>query len=236
MDKKKILSLITIIGAEAIIILAFLLLQDSLTTNILVLNIVVTSLILGLFSFDILIPWIDLNDKSGKKVGSLAVRWFFTGLYTIGAIIVMLVGNVAYEWSFNLQVLIHCGLIFLLFLGIIASLHSSHKVSEVYQQETFSRNNINEMKTAIRLLKNKMNDLENIPINFTSRINTLEEGLRFMSPINNEEAYDLEHSFINILNDISSAMTDFSMGKTEIESNLVKIERIYQRRKNLYSK
>ena len=150
MDTKKILSFIALLGGEAIIIAAFLLFRGSLATDILVLNIVVSSVIYGLLFLDILVPWVDLNDKSGKKVGSLGLRWFFTWLYAITAIAVMLIGNLAYEWTFALQFIIHCGLFFLLLLGFIAVIHSGNKVQEVYQQETFNRNGINEMKTAMR--------------------------------------------------------------------------------------
>jgi hypothetical protein len=235
MDTKKLLSWIALLGGEAIIIAAFILFRGGLTDNILVLNIVVTSLIYGLFFVDILIPWIDLGDKSQKKVGSLGLRWFFTWLYAIAAIAVMVVCNVVYECSFSLQIILHCGLIFFLILGFAASLHSSDKVKKVYQQETFNRNGILEMKKVVANLKDKMNDLSDLPGSFIGRINSLEENLRFISPANSSEAYDLEQQFIRIITDISFAVSDYSMNAEAIESNLKKVERIYQNRKSVYS-
>ncbi|MDR0546913.1 MAG: hypothetical protein LBG77_04950 [Dysgonamonadaceae bacterium] len=235
MDTKKILSFIALLGGEAIIIAAFILFCSSLATDILVLNIVASSIIYGLFFFDILVPWIDLKDKSGKKAGSLGVRWFFTWLYAVAAIALMLVGNAVYEWSFALQMIVHCALIFLLILGFAAALHSGGKVREVYQQETFNRSGINEMKAAMRSLKDKINNLPDLPASFTSRINALEESLRFVSPANNSGAYDLERSFVNTINDIAFAISNFSMNEAAIENNLKKAERIYQNRKSVYS-
>jgi hypothetical protein len=235
MDTKKILSFIALLGGEAIIIAAFILFRGSLSTDILVLNIVVSSIIYGLFFFDILVPWIDLNDKPGKKTGSLGVRWLFTWLYAIVAITVMLAGNWAFEWSFALQIIIHCVLVFLLLLGLVAAFHSGDKVNEVYQQETVNRSGILEMKTAMHNLKDKMNDLPDLPASFTNRINALEESLRFISPANSQEAYDLERSFANTINDIAFAITNYSMNEEAIEGNLKKIERIYQNRKSIYS-
>ena len=235
MDTKKILSFIALLGGEAIIIAAFLLFRGSLATDILVLNIVVSSVIYGLLFLDILVPWINLNDKQGKKVGSLGVRWLFTWLYAIAAIAVMLVGNLACEWSFALQIIIHCVLLFFLILGLVASLHSGDKVQEVYQQETFNRNGINEMKTAIRDLKDKMNDLPNLPEYFIRKINTLEDSLRFISPTENAEAHGLEQQFIRVINDIAFAISNYSMNEEAIGSNLKKAERIYQIRKSIYS-
>ncbi|AGY54593.1 hypothetical protein BRDCF_p1966 [Bacteroidales bacterium CF] len=235
MDTKKIVSFIVLLGGEAIIIAAFILFRGSLAPDVLVLNIVVSSVIYGLFFLDILVPWINLNDKQGKKVGSLGVRWLFTWLYAIAAIAVMLVGNLACEWSFALQIIIHCVLLFFLILGLVASLHSGDKVQEVYQQETFNRNGINEMKTAIRDLKDKMNDLPNLPEYFIRKINTLEDSLRFISPTENAEAHGLEQQFIRVINDIAFAISNYSMNEEAIGSNLKKAERIYQIRKSIYS-
>ncbi|MBP7152137.1 MAG: hypothetical protein KBA43_05680 [Paludibacteraceae bacterium] len=236
MDTKKILSFIALLGGEAIIIAAFILFRGSLATDILVLNVVVSSIIYGLFFLDIIVPWIDLNDKMGRKVGSLGVRWFFTWSYGITAIAVMLVGNLAYEWSFTLQIIIHCVLLFFLILGFVASLHSREKVQEVYQQETFNRNGINEMKMAMRGLKDKMIDSPNLPDYFIREINKLEDSLRFISPTENADAQGLEQQFISVINDIEFAISNFSMNEESIGRNLKKAVRIYQSRKNIYSR
>ncbi|MDR2914118.1 MAG: hypothetical protein LBV74_04705 [Tannerella sp.] len=235
MDAKKILSWIALLGGEAVIIAAFILFRGGLADNILVLNIVVSSLVYGLFFVDVLVPWIDLGDKSQKKVGSLGLRWFFTWMYAIAAIAVMLVANWAYEWSFTLQMIVHCVLLFLLVLGFIASFSASDKVQKVYQQETQNRSGINEMKTAMRNLKDKMSDADGLPESFTNRIDLLEEGLRFISPSNKEEAYGLENSFSKIVSDISFAISNYSMNEEAIESNLKKLEQINQNRKSVYS-
>lgn len=235
MNATKILSWIALLGGEAVIITSFILLRGGLADNILVLNIVVSSLIYGLFFVDVLMPWINLGDTSQKKAGSLGVRWFFTWLYAITAIAVMLIGNLTYEWSLTLQMIIHSVLFFLLILGFIASFSASEKVQEVYQQEMKNRNGIDEMKTAMRNLKDKMSDTTGLPESFTNRINSLEEGLRFISPSNKEEAYGLEKSFSKIVIDISFAISNYSMNEEVIESNLKKLERINQNRKSYYS-
>jgi hypothetical protein len=99
------------------------------------LNIVVSTIIYGLFFIDILTTWINLGDKSQKKVGSLGLRWVFTWVYAILAIATMLVCNVAYDYSFSWQVIIHAILLFLLLFGIIGALTASDKVKEVYDKE-----------------------------------------------------------------------------------------------------
>lgn len=235
MDTKKILSRIALIGGEAIIIAAFILFKGGLSDNILILNIVVSSLIYGLFFIDTLIPWLDVRDKSQKKVGSLGLRWFFTWFYTIGAIAIMLAANLFLEWSFSLQFIIHCALLFLLIMGFVASFSSSDKVKEVHLQESFARSGILEMKTAMQELKNKINNTADFPDSFSHRIHSLYDGLRYISPSNNQEAYTLENSFLKITNDISFAVSNFKMNELDIEKNLTKLEQIYQNRKSVYS-
>ena len=234
MDIRKILSWVALLGGEAIIITAFIFFKSDSADNIGVLNIVISSLIYGLFFVDILVPWVDLADNSQKKVGSLGLRWFFTWLYAVSAIALMFIvslGNLDFKWSLILQ----CILLFLLVLGFIASLTASDKVEEVYQQELQNRNGINEMKSAMRDLKDRMSGVTGLPDSFKTRINSLEEDLRFVSPANNEEAYGLEKSFSNIVSDISFAISDFQMNEEVIESNLKKLERIFQNRKLVYS-
>ncbi|MDR1343118.1 MAG: hypothetical protein LBK18_07700 [Prevotellaceae bacterium] len=235
MDTKKILSWIALLGGEAVIIAALILFAGSLDSNILALNIVVSFILYSLFFVDILAPWVDFDDKSQEKIGSLGVRWFFTCTYAIAAVAAMLVCNWVFDCSFAMQAIIHCVLALLLILGFAASLHSSDKVRQVYQQETFNRNGVAEMKKAMRNLQDKVSDLSGLPENFTSRVAALEENLRFISPAENAEASSLERQLVSTISDISAALSDFSMNEARIESNLKKLERIYQNRKNIYS-
>ncbi len=234
MDTKKVLSWIALLLGEAIIIAAFILFRGNMPDNILVLNTIVTNIIYGLFFIDILIPWVDLDDESQKKIGSLGVRWFFTSLYFIGAIVVIILANVVYDWTFSLQIIIHGILFFVLLVGFAAAFHSSDKVGEVYGKETVNRNGINEMKTAMRNLKGKMNGLE-LPVYFINQINILEENIRFISPTNTQEGQELERTFAKTANEIAYAMPNFSMNEEAIKINIKKLEITIHNRKQVYS-
>jgi hypothetical protein len=235
MSTKNILSWLLLLFGEAIIIAAFILFRGNMPDNILVLNIAVSSLVYGLFFCNFHAPWIDLKDKSQKQVGMLGINWFATWFYAVFAVGFMLVANLAYNFEFPTQMIVHCVLLFFLFMWFLLARHSADKVQEIYVQETQNRSGINGMKSAMRLLKDKMSETGNLPENFTSRIHSLEEGLRFISPANDEEAYSLENSFSKIVSDISFAISNFQMNEETIESNLKKLERVYQNRKNIYS-
>jgi hypothetical protein len=235
MNTKNVFSWLLLLFGEAIIITAFIFFRGEIPTNILVLNIVAGSLVYGLFFCNFRAPWIDLEDKSQKQIGMLGISWLATWFYAIAAVGFMLVANLPYSLAFPTQLIVHCILLFFLFMWLLLSRHSGEKVQKIFVQETQNRSGINEMKSAMRQLKDKMNDTAGLPENFTNRIHSLEEGLRFISPSNSEEAHSLENSFSKTVSDISFAISNFQMNEEAIESNLKKLERIYQNRKNIYS-
>jgi hypothetical protein len=235
MSTKKILWWLLLLLGEAVLIAAFILFRGETPTNIHTLNIVASSLIFGLFFMSFQIPWIDLQDKSQKQIGALGISWFAVWIYAIAAIAAMLVSNLVFDFSFSTQLIIHATLLFFLLLGIWLSSHTADKVQEIHKQETQNRSRIIEMKAEMRSLKDKMNEINELPEYFTKRINSLDENLRFISPINNVEATEMECTFITTLNEIKFAISDFAMNEERIENSLKKAERIYQNRKNIYS-
>jgi len=235
MNTKKLLWWLLLLFGEVLIISAFILFGGNLSDNILILNIIVSSLVYLLFFGGYRAPWIDLKDKSQKQIGSLGVSWKVIWFYSFFAITAMIMCNIALSFPFLVQLIIHGVLLFFLLLGVYLSIQSSDKVKDVYIQETANRSGINEMKTAVRRMKDRMNEVADLPEEFINRINTLEENLRFISPSDNEDAHDLEHSFSQTISDITFSISNFSMNKETIESNLKKLERIYQNRKQIYS-
>ena len=233
MNSRKVFSLLLLLAGEAIIIAAFILFRGRMTDDILVLNIVATSIIYSLFFIDILIPWIEF-DKPQRRVGMLGLRWFITWIYAILAVLIM-VGFYIGDVKFTTQLIVHCTLFFFLMLGMRAVVASGDQVENVYVQETKNRSGLVEMKTAMQHLKNKMAVANFLPEEFVKRINDLEENLRFISPSNNQEAFQLEQLFIETIHEIGAAISDFSMNEDKIENNLKKCEHVYHSRKQIYS-
>jgi len=232
MSTKKIISWLLLLFGEAIIITSFILFRGTIPDNILVLNIVVSSIIYGLFFVDILVPWVDLKDKSQKRVGSLGLRWFVTWVYAIVAIAVMTGGNVVYEFTFTTQLIIQFILLFCLLLGLLGTAFASDKVEQVYEQQTINRSGMIEMSNAMRRLNEKVDEIRNFPPHFTRRIKMMEENLRFLAPSDKQEAHELEHSFVETVENMAFVISDLTINKEQIELNLKKLERLYQNRKN----
>lgn len=233
MNTRNILSGIAFLVGEAILIAAFLLLgKDSLEDNILILNIIVSSVVYCLFFMDLFIPWIN---KSQTKVGSIGIRWFTIGIYSILAIAAMLVCNLELHASFSLQLIIHGGLIFLLLLGFVGTQHASDKVAQISRQESSHQKGVTEMKQAMSLLKEKMYDCPPLPEAYIQQINNLEESIRYLSPSNNPEASALEKQFIETIQELSIALPHHSTNQDDIKANIQKAERIYKKRKSIFS-
>lgn len=235
MDTKKTLTLLALLIGEAIIIAGFVLFAGHWENSILVLNILIASLIYGLCFAEVLSPWGNFSNPSQQKVGSLGLRWFSIGLYAICAIGVMVAANLFFLWTFFLQLLVQGGLISLLLLSVVSFLLASDKVAEVHSQQTLQRNGISNMKKAIQALKNSTEKVANLPESLSKRILSLEENLRFLSPAHTAEAQETEQLFMQTAEDMLLAMPNYALNKDTIEGQLLKLERLFQDRKKLYS-
>ena len=232
---KRLLSLFAFLLGEAVIIVSFLLWGGGTATDILALNMVVCSLIYCLFFVDVLVPWVNWSDKAQKSIGSMGVRWFITWVYAALAVAVMLVCNLWLVTSFELQLILHCVLFFLLLLGFTGVLHASGKVAERYVQESQCRQGVQEMKQAVRGLKDAAEGCAQLPASCMRRINDLEDGLRYLSPSDNWEARSLERQFVETVESIAIALPGYAADQEKVDAAFKKAERLYANRKSLYS-
>ncbi|MFM7683777.1 MAG: hypothetical protein ACKO7P_13710, partial [Bacteroidota bacterium] len=200
MNAKKIFSLFIALFGEALIIFGFIHFGKNLQSEILTLNIVVSSIIYCLVFVDFIFPWANLKDKAQKQIGSIGLRWFFTYLYIALAIAAMVIFNTMKPIHFINQILIHGILFFVVLLGLFLAFSSSDKVREVYFEEKQNRDRTDEMKKATKELQLKLDAMNNIPPEIISRINELQENLRYLSPSNNNEALVLESKFVEEVN------------------------------------
>ena len=235
MSAKRLFLWLLLLFGEAVLVAAFVLFRGETPDNIFVLNMAVSSVVYALFFLNYHAPWIDLKDKSQKQIGAIGIRWFAVWFYAILAVAVMLVANLAWKFAFDMQLIVHCGLLFLLLLGFWISRHASDKVKGIYEQERANRNGIAEMKQAMSVLKDKIDETSGLPDTFIQQVNALEESLRFISPIENGAAHELERYFVEVTNEIKFALPNFLMNEEQINSNLKKLERIYYNRKSIYS-
>jgi len=236
MSTKKMFSVLLVLLGEAIIILCFLYFGKNLATNILILNIVVTSAIYLLWFIEKFIPMVDLKDKAHKGVGSLGIKWLITLLYAISATTVMVVFNTIRPLDIYGQMIIHGVLFFLLLVGIYFMFYASEKVGEVYSEEHVIRNHVDEMKRVTKEIKLKAELTKDFPPEINTRVTELLENLRFISPCGNYEAVNLEVQYLKEISDLKNFLFDIPVNYERGIEILQKCEQVYNERKRMYSK
>jgi small-conductance mechanosensitive channel len=235
MNTKKLFSILLLLAGETLIIASFLIFGKNMSSGILSLNIVVTTIIYALFFIDILFPMVNFGDKSHKAVGSLGLRWFFTGLYAIIAIVAMFVFNYGTPTAISTQLIIHSILFFLLLLGLFGAMSSAQKVQAIYKEEKQTRNGIEEMKKATKKVQLKLEQIKEIPRVIIDNINDLQEDLRYLSPCDNPEAFEMEVDFSNQMKALNDRLYITPFDNEQIIKQIESCKRIYQERKQLFS-
>jgi hypothetical protein len=235
MNKKTIFSLLIAIIGEILLIICFLQFGKKFPSDILTLNIVVSTIIYFLVFVDLLFPWINLKDKTQKQIGSIGLKWFFSSFYMILAIGAMVYFNQVKPLEFTNQLIVHSVLFFLLLLGLLMSFSSGEKVKEVYIEEKQNRDRIDEMKKATKGLQIQLDNAHKVPVEIINRINELQENLRYLSPSNSSDAYALEDRFLEQIKSLSNCLHEDPINMEAVISNIKNCERTYQERKNAYS-
>jgi len=235
MNAKKIFSLLLVIFGEALLILSFLHFGRNVQTEILTLNIVVSSIIYCLLFIDIIVPWVNFKDKSQKTIGSIGLRWFFTFFYTLLAVGAMVVFNSVKPIHFSNQIIIQGILFFFLLLGYFMAFSSSDKVREVYVEKKQNRDRVDEMKKATKEIQLKIGQMKNIPNDIVNKLNDLQENLRFLSPCNNSNAYELEAKFVEDMRALNGCFFDIPLNLEKINDNIQNCNRTLKERKQVFS-
>lgn len=235
MNSNKTFSVLLMLAGEALIVICFLYFGRNQANGLLALNIIVSTIIYTLFFLDIIFPTVDFKDKSQKAIGSLGLRWFFATLYILAAIAAMIIFNTVKPIELNSQLLIQAILFFLLAFGLYTAISSSQKVQSVYTEESHIRDHIDEMKKATKNVLLKLEQMKNIPADVNSRITTLYENLRFISPSNNKSAFELETDYLNQMNNVFNCLFDIPFNYERIIENIDRCESTYKERKQIFT-
>jgi hypothetical protein len=235
MKNKHLFSALLLLFGEALIIISFMFFGSSLDTNILILDIVVSSIIYSLLFIDVLIPMLNFKEKSQKIVGSLGIRWFITTIYIILAFGAMVVFIFIKPIDINGQILIQAIIFFVLLIGLYSAATSSDKVEEIFLDESQKINRLAEIRKSIEKLQFKLFQLKNVPPEIISGIADLYEELRYISPCNNAESIELEANLLKEVKAINDSLFDVTLDSTRIMERISLCQRICHARKLIFS-
>lgn len=210
-------------------ITAFLLYRGDMLTEVMVLDMVICTIILGLFFVDITRPW---GDEHTAKLGAMGIRWTITFIYAILAVGLMIALR---NHEFKLQLLVQCGVLVLLLLGLAAALRTREQIVDVHKEEQKKVGERDNVKNAWRDLLEKMDRQPDFPVAIRERTNTLLQDMRYLSPTNNPEALDTDHQLVEGAAEIGRMVGDYRMNAEQAEQVLARCERLLQRRRTQYS-
>lgn len=235
MSRRNLALLMLFALGETLIISGFIYFGVNIPENILLLNIIVSSIVYGLLFIDSAFQWISFNDELQKAIGSIGIKWFSISLYIIAAIVVMIFFNTIYPLSFSKQLLIQCILLFLLFYGLYQSVSASDKVRGVYIEEKKIRSGIEQMKSVTKSLQLKLDAMKNVPPNIIFNISEIQDNLRFLSPCNSNLCHELEKQFMSEMRELDNCFFEVPLNLEKIDDCLKNCQRTYIERKQALS-
>ena len=235
MKNKHLFSVLLILVGEALIITSWIFFGSSIDSNVLTLDIIVSSIIYSLFFIDALFPMLDFKEKSQKIVGSLGIRWFITTIYNVLAIGAMVVFLFIKPIDINGQILIQAIFLFVLLIGLYSASTSSEKVEEIFLDESQKFNRLTINKKTVEKLQFKLFQLKNIPPEIISGIADLYEELQYISPCNNPESIELEENLLKEVKAINDSLFEIPLNSIRILEKISLCQRICHARKLIYS-
>lgn len=201
--------------------------------NVRILDMVVLSVIIWLWGYDLFRPLVSLGKKHPTEVGSNGVRWVSAIIYTALAVTFAIVSIVC-EIPLTFQILGHAVFVLLLILMLGGVSLSAGKIKEVGQAEDKKLQGVEEMRSAMRQLEDEMVMQHDVPEEVVRQVQACSEALRYVAPTDNQEAMQLEKQFVDIVRDMTIAISAYDRNASRIEQNMARMKRILENRKNTY--
>ena len=235
MNKRTIISLIILLIGEALIIAGFIhFWPEDKDQAVMVIDIIATSLIWILLSYDMFIPLVDISKKQPRQIATLGVRWYFVATYGFLAFLVMVLGYY-YDWSAFLQGFLQVICLMVIIGGMAAASHAGDQVERVAIQEEDKLAGRASMSMAIQQLKDELTMTPNASIFIKNKVDDFTERMRFITPNNSFEAKSLEQQFCELCDTVRFALNNVEMNEEAIKANLTKMELTLNNRKKLLS-
>lgn len=230
MNARKIYSALAIILGYGLIITGFVLFGQSIEQHVRVLDIVVTCLVFTQFALFTVFPLINLSKPAQKEVGMLGIHLATINIFSILALGWMVCG-LLFSIPFKYQLIGQLLVIFILFIGRLATFRSGEKVQQIYEKEQ----KIMEGKLSLRFLMDDFMDyvagVKDLDPMVVQRLQAVHESMRFITPSAKAEAKNFDRQFAQLLEDLKVLMRNTTMNRGRIEEEVGHLERVLERRK-----
>lgn len=236
--KFKILSISLGIAFEAFMALVFfVLIPDSvLESNIRALDFIVTTVVVGLWWYNMLTPAVNLDDPSHKEVGSIGIKWTAVAWYDTLALLTVF-ANLYQAWtgglqmSFTLQVFIQIALVLLLAGSLLVAEATKKKTAQIYRKEQQLKSGKVNLQSSLTQLLYEAEDIPRVPEEVKARIRRISESARYITPSGTPEALAADVNSEKDCLSLRASLFSYEMNKELVEQKIDRLERDMQRRR-----
>lgn len=230
MSAKLIYNILAILLGYSLIIGGFIVFGESIETRTKILDIIVSCLIFTQFVQFTLFPLINLSNPAHKEVSMMGIHIAVLNLCCTLSLGLMIYGIIC-EIPFKFQLMGQLAVLFILLVCRVATLHSGEKTQQIYTKEQ----KIQEGKVSLQLVMDDFSDyvatVRQLDPTIITKLKTIHESIRFISPTVNTEAKTFENQFIQVVNDLKVLMKNATLNKDKIYEHVEYLERILARRK-----
>lgn len=244
MNGKTVYAIIAAALGEAIVIALNIIFRGDLPQDILILNIVVSTLIYMSSAWVYFIKLDRSDDKVGTWVGTLGVNLWGFNLYSLLALIALLAMNLhvivdqysnTYPVDIKYQFLVHGILLLFLVTTRFFSKTVEGQVKNVYEKEEALKSGLGDMKSATKRLQDAIFVCEDVSPEIRKMIDSIQTDIRYLSPVKSREAKDIEEDFVAKVNALIPAFTNYKMNADSISKQIILLSHIVDNRKKIYN-
>ncbi len=234
MKTRRILSWVALVIGWAIILTSFFIWGEDVEPGKFAVNIVVSLLCYVLGFLDFLFPFVDLNDKAQKRIGTMSVRMVTVWSYIFLSVVTMLVFTSRVDIPFLAYLIVHCVYVLILVLGFMAVAEVASKVSDVYEQESAAKEGTDGLKRKARKVMYAKEDVAQLSAQIARRTNEVFEMVQYIAPSNAPLAKELEAKLDKVMGEFAVALKLSPSNEKKLNALLTDIERLIAERKNMY--
>lgn len=202
------------------------------------LDFAVMTVITAIYALNVIVPFVDLSDRSQSGVASLGLRWATTGWYSALAVIFIVVNLICEQLygqscSLTLQATVQGALLLFFLMGAVSSRASMRKAREVFEAEKRTKQGKSDVKAALASLLSASERSGVLSPETVRKIReTVAEG-RYITPSSSKEAKDADRAIIFDCDALAAALTDFTDNQSIIEERLHRLDSDIRLRRRL---
>lgn len=189
---------------EILILVGFLLLTPNGRGNVALLNWGVVSIIFGLnyFNSELLFP---PTSGFSTRIPAIGIRLVICLFYTFLSIVWIFFGY-RLNLAFKVQFLGHLGMVFIVLVVYVVARKSSDYAAQVEEIEVSLESILNSARYELKLLCSGFSkDDQQDSLGY--RLLSLQEELRFLSPVNDDRARNVEEQILELIQQIREIMS-----------------------------